>query len=150
MNKKKLYLLKIRSFLLKKHLWLLGMIGLGFLSSCTKFQTPEPYAMYGVLYPEFKYKGLVTDQENHTMIPGIRVSITSGNNDTTSSVTDQTGNYILNRYDSYESQNVDLIFSDVDSTLNGEYKTKTVEVVLSFRDINNLEHIANVELEPKQ
>jgi len=150
MNKKRSYILKIRSFLLKKFLWLTGIIGLVFWGSCSKFDGGNPQAMYGVLFPEIKFRGSVTDQENQNPVHGISVKLTEGIRDTASAVTDSLGNYFIFTYGSYENQTFKLIFTDVDSTNNGEYLTKTIDVSLSFRDMNNKEHIANVKLEPKE
>ena len=42
-----------------------------------------------------------------------------------------------------------LVFSDKDGAQNGKFFDKTVEVDVSFRDVNNLEHQADVQLQRK-
>jgi len=150
MNNIKILVLKYRLMLLKRCLKFLSIAGFGFLASCTKDNSDNPIAMYGIIAGEFEYRGLVADQVTHQPVQGITVKIAAGANDTTFASSNSTGNYFAYRNDVYENQQVRLIFVDNDSTLNGEYKSKTVDVVISFRDINNKEHIANIDLEPKE
>lgn len=146
MKKNKIRLLKVRSLLLQNFIRLLSLVSFGFLVSCEKF--PDPVAMYGILTPEVEFKGQITDRITQNPIPGISIKITSGNLDTTFAATNEAGIYGVFRYDSYENQDVKLIFTDTDSTLNGKYASKTVDVVVTFRDVNNSEHKENVELTP--
>ncbi len=143
---KKIFFLKVQASLLKNFVRLLSLVGFGFLISCEK--NPGPAAMYGILSNEFEFKGKVTDALTQQAVPGITVKITPGANDTTMAQTNPSGTYFAFRYDTYETQNFKLIFTDTDSTLNGKYQQKTVDVTINFRDYNNLEHEENMELTP--
>jgi len=146
MKNKRIFFLKVHARLLKNFIRLLGLAGFGFLISCDK--NNGPVAMYGVISSEFEFKGVVTGALTHNAIPGIEVKITPGANDTTVAHTSPAGTYGAFRYEAYENQNFKLIFTDTDSTLNGKYQQKTVDVTINFRDYNNLEHEENVELSP--
>jgi len=148
MKKNKILFLKARASFLKNLIRLLSLTGFSFLVSCEK--NPGPIAMYGIITSEFKFKGMVTDQVTHNPIPGINIKITPNNNDTTIVLTNLSGSYSAYRFDTYEDQNVKMIFTDTDSTVNGKYASKTVDVVLNFRDINNSELEEDVELTPIQ
>lgn len=146
MKTNKILFLKARASFLKNLIRLLSLAGFSFLVSCEK--NPGPIAMYGIITSDFEFRGTVTDQATHNPIPGINIKITPNNNDTTIVVTNQSGGYNAFRYDTFEGQNIKMIFTDADSTLNGKYATKTVDVVLNFRDINNSELKEDVELTP--
>ena len=147
MKNSKFLILKIRASFIKNCLRILSIAGFGFLVSCVKQN--DPMAMYGVISSDFEFRGVVTDEIDQHPIPGIQVKITSGPYDTTFTATNLSGAYYAYRYDTYENQNVKLIFTDIDSAQNGAYETKAVDVVLNFRDINNSERKENVKLTPK-
>jgi len=148
MKNRKFHFLKIRAAFIKNCLRILSIAGFGFLVSCVK--QDDPMAMYGVISSDFEFRGVVSDAVDQHPIPGIQVKITSGAYDTTFSATNQSGTYYAYRYDTYENQNLKLIFTDIDSAQNGAYETKTVDVVLNFRDMNNSERKENVKLTPKE
>lgn len=148
MKNRKFHILKIRAAFIKNCLRILSIAGFGFLVSCVKHD--EPMAMYGVISSDFEFRGVVSDALDQHPIPGIQVKITSGPYDTTFSATNQAGTYYAYRYGTYENQNLKLIFTDIDSAQNGAYETKTVDVVLNFRDMNNSERKENIKLTPKE
>jgi len=148
MNNNRLRILKIRAVFIRNCLRILSIIGFGFLVSCVKHN--DPMAMYGIISSDFEFSGVVTDEIDQHPIPGIQVKLTTGPYDTTFSATNLSGTYYAYRYDTYENQNVKLIFTDIDSVQNGAYETKTVDVVLNFRDMNNSERKENVKLTPKE
>jgi len=147
MNNNRFRILKIRAAFIRNCLRILSIVGFGFLVSCVKHN--DPMAMYGIISSDFEFRGVVTDEIDQHTIPGIQVKLTSGPYDTTFSATNQSGAYYAYRYDTYENQNVKLIFTDIDSIQNGAYETKTVDVVLNFRDMNNSERKVDVKLTPK-
>lgn len=146
MKNKKIFFLKAHACLLKNFIRMLGLIGFGFLISCEK--NPGPVAMYGIISNEFEFRGKVTDALTQQAIPGITIKITPGANDTTVAQSSPSGTYGAFLYEAYENQDFKLIFTDTDSTLNGKYQQKTLDVTINFRDYNNLEHEENVELTP--
>lgn len=150
MNKFKRSILRFRATSLKFFISLLGLAGFGFFVSCIKVDDP-PVAVYGVPYFDnnINFRGNVISEETHDPIPGIKIKFTTGYHDTVYVNTDALGNYSFWEY-ATEGQDVKLILSDIDSTDNGgDFETKSIDIVVSFRDINNSEHKANVMLKLK-
>mgnify|MGYP001160691095 CR=1 FL=1 len=147
MKKHRIFLLKTNALFLKNLIRFLGLIGFGVLFSCNKINN-NPIAMYGVISPDINFRGKIISEETQNPIPGISVKLTSGYYDTVYAVTDQAGNYSAWKF-ATENENVKMILTDADSTLNGEFENKTLTVVVSFRDYNNKEHEENVALHPK-
>lgn len=148
MNKIKTSILRFRASALKFMLWLLGLAGFGLLMSCAKYGAPM--AEYGVPYSDnsIKFHGEVTSQDSLQPIPNINVKVYSEYEDTIQGSSNSSGQYSAYKY-AYENQKVKLKFTDADGALNGEFLSKTIEVDVSFRDVDNLEHEANVQLQRK-
>lgn len=118
------------------------------LMSCTKYGSPV--AEYGVPFPEDKmnFYGIVMSQDSLKPIPNILVKAYADGYDTVTTTTNQSGKYSLYKY-AYENQKVKLVFTDTDSIQNGNFFNKNIEVEVSFRDVNNQEHEANIYLQRK-
>jgi putative lipoprotein (rSAM/lipoprotein system) len=140
--------LRFRAKALKYVLGLLGMGGFGLLMSCAKYGAP--IAEYGVPYNDnfINFHGNVLSEDSLKPVPNIRIKIYSDYGDTLRSATNGIGDYSLHKQ-SYENQKVTLVFTDEDSTQNGRFFPKTVDVDVSFRDMNNLEHETDVTLQRK-
>ncbi len=140
--------LRFRSATLKKTLWVMGLAGFGFLMSCNKYG--EPIAEYGVPYSvnTVDFHGSVLSADSLKPIPNIKVKLYSDVDDTVYTATNAQGIYSAHKY-TFENQKVKMIFYDVDSTLNGSFLSKNIEVDVSFRDINNMDHLADVSLQRK-
>ena len=148
MKQIKQFMLRCRARGLKYTLWALGFAGFGVMMSCHKM--PDPIAMYGAPYPDnsINFHGKASSQDSLKPIPNLKVKLYVDGFDTVYGSTNAQGDYSLYQY-AYENQNVKLIFSDVDDTLNGRFVTNTTATTVSFRDVNNSEHQANVTLERK-
>lgn len=148
MNTIKTFVLRFRANSLKYILRLLGLSGFGLLMSCTKYGAPV--AEYGVPWPDngINFHGKVISHDSLIPIPNIQVKVFSEYEDTATTSTNASGNYSAYKY-SYENQVVKLKFADKDGLQNGEFFDKTIEVDVSFRDVNNLEHQADVQLQRK-
>jgi putative lipoprotein (rSAM/lipoprotein system) len=148
MFKIKIFTLHLKIEALKFTMWILGMAGFSFLMSCTKYGAPV--AEYGVWFSYYNvnFHGRVVSQDSLKPIPNIDVKIYSEFGDTIFNKTDASGNYSASRL-SYENQDISIAFSDKDSVWNGQFLSKNEDVTISFRDINNLEHQADVQLQRK-
>ena len=106
--------------------------------------------MYGVPTPDniINFHGKVMSADSLKPIPGINVKVYSEYHDTVRSATNNTGDYSVDKY-AVENQKVMLVFTDTDSAQNGKFFNKTVEVDVSFRDVNNMEHLTDITLQRK-
>ena len=148
MKKFNTFFLRFRASTLKFTLWLLGIAGFGLLMSCSKYGAPM--AEYGVPYPDnaLDFHGKVVSADSSLPVPGIQIKVYSDYEDTITASTNVAGDYSALK-PAYENQKVMLVFSDKDGAQNGKFFDKTVEVDVSFRDVNNLEHQADVQLQRK-
>lgn len=149
MNKLKFFFLKFIGKALKKLLWMLGLAGFGVFTSCTEFPD-DPVAMYGIPYPDnyINFKGKVMSEDSLLPISNIKIKAAIRYYDTVYAFTDNSGSFSMHQF-ALEDDTVKLIFSDIDSTLNGSFYSKSENIVVSFRDVNNLEHKATILLERK-
>lgn len=95
---------------------------LGFATSCEK----GPNAEYGVPSATFKVLGTVTNESNQP-IEGIRVILNSD-----STLTDASGNYLVGITEFPGDKSLNVIFKDIDGTINGSYLQK--DSTVSFVD----------------
>jgi putative lipoprotein (rSAM/lipoprotein system) len=148
MNTIKTFLLRFRATWLKVVLQLLGLSGFGLLMSCTKYGAPV--AEYGVPWPDqgINFHGSVVSQDSLKPIPNIQLKVFSEWEDTVYGHTNAAGTYTAIKY-AYENQKVKLQFADKDGAQNGKFFDKAIEVEVNFRDVNNLEHQADVQLQRK-
>jgi len=148
MKKINTFALRFRSGSLKFMLQLLGISGFGLLMSCTKYGAP--IAEYGVPYTEnnINFYGKVLSEDSLKPIPGIDIKIYSEYEDTVYGNSNTAGIYSAYKY-AWENQKVKLAFSDKDGAQNGKFIDKTIDVDVSFRDVNNMEHEADVTLQRK-
>jgi putative lipoprotein (rSAM/lipoprotein system) len=148
MNTIKTFVLRFRANSLKYMLRLLGLSGFGLLMSCTKYGAPV--AEYGVPWPDngINFHGSVVSQDSLKPIPNIQVKVFCEWEDTVYDHTNAAGTYSAIKY-AYENQKVKLKFTDNDGPQNGKFFDKAIEVDVSFRDVNNLEHQTDVQLQRK-
>jgi len=139
--------LRLKAYYLKYLLKLMGLAGFSMLLSCTKYGSPV--VEYGIIADDYvDFLGTVVSEDSLKPVNNINVKLTFQPYDTLTAFTDQQGKYSIHHY-AYNGETGTLIFTDTDSSLNGFFykKNKTFEV--SFRDMNNLEHITDVQLERK-
>lgn len=140
-------IIKLRVFCLKNLLRLLGMAGFSMLVSCTKYGAP--IAEYGIISSDYlDFHGRVVSGDSLQPIQNIKVKLSFQPDDTLTTRTDIDGNYSIHHY-AGQGQTGTLVFTDTDSIQNGSFYQKNVMAEVSFRDMNNLEHEANVELKRK-
>ena len=138
---------RFRALYLKYLLRLMGLAGFSMLLSCTKYGSPV--VEYGILTDDYvDFHGTVVSEDSLKPVSNINVKLAFQLYDTLTAFTDQQGKYSIHHY-AYNGETGTLIFTDTDSSQNGFFykKNKTFEV--SFRDMNNLEHETDVQLERK-
>ncbi|MEI6123901.1 MAG: radical SAM-associated putative lipoprotein [Bacteroidota bacterium] len=140
--------LRFRSATLKYTLLIMGLSGFSMLISCAKYGAPM--AEYGTPYNENKmnFHGNVLSEDSLKPIPNIKIKIYADWLDTVYTTTNAQGNYSVLK-DVYQNQLVKMVLQDADSTQNGSFLSKTVELDITFRDVNNLEHLADITLQRK-
>ena len=139
--------LRLKAYYLKYLLKLMGLAGFSMLLSCTKYGSPV--VEYGIIADDYvDFLGTVVSEDSLKPVSNINVKLAFQLYDTLTAFTDQQGKYSIHHY-AYNGETGTLIFTDTDSSQNGFFykKNKTFEV--SFRDMNNLEHITDVQLERK-
>lgn len=149
MNIFRLLYFRFKSFCYKKTLYFIGLLGAGLFVSCSRFN--EPVAMYGVIVPDdghLNFHGQVLSSDSLKPIPGIKVTLSNEFYDTIHSQTSQSGAYSLMQY-AFNEQKFTLKFKDTDSIHHGWFFSKTVDVIINFRDVNNSERQTDVTLDRK-
>ena len=139
--------LRLKAYYLKYLLKLMGLAGFSMLLSCTKYGSPV--VEYGIIADDYvDFLGTVVSEDSLKPVSNINVKLAFQPYDTLTAFTDQQGKYSIHHY-AYNGETGTLIFTDTDSSQNGFFykKNKTFEV--SFRDMNNLEHETDVQLERK-
>ena len=148
MKKINTFVLRFRAASLKIMLQILGLSGFVLLMSCTKYSSHS--TKHDVPYTDntINFFGKVLAEDSLNPIPGIAIKIYSEYEDTVYGYSNMAGIYSAYKY-AWENQKVKLAFSDKDGAQNGKFIDKTIDVDVSFRDINNLEHEASVTLQRK-
>lgn len=134
---------KIRSnVLFKINALLASLISLLGITGCNyfaKYGIPfepgdgEVVCMYGIPYSTVKASGNVSDAESGTPIEGIRVRYVA-NEDTTSTLTDEKGNFMIDTRQTFSPDTAHIIADDVDGEQNGSYRQETITVALSYTE----------------
>jgi hypothetical protein len=153
MKSKKQSITRLKSRFYIRLLQALALCGFGFLSSCIKNGGDDQIvALYGVTPGDgsVRFYGSVKSADSLKAIPGLTVRLVSSDGwDSLQTTTNTQGQYLLYYY-TYEGDILKLKVFDKDSTLNGGYfKDKLVNVTVSGRDVNNMEHNTDVLLQKK-
>lgn len=112
--------MKTKDFKLLKWLCSMVMVAMGF-TACSKDEPEEISVMYGTPYGEYKYEGIVTDEEGNP-IQGINVTVQEYNysiNNLTVVETDKSGKFTTDYIKWGTGGRQALIFTDIDGDANG-------------------------------
>lgn len=112
--------MKTKDFKLLRWLCSMVMVAMGF-TACSKDEPEEISVMYGTPYGEYKYEGIVTDEEGNP-IQGINVTVQEYNysiNNLTVVETDKSGKFTTDYIKWGTGGRQALIFSDIDGDANG-------------------------------
>ncbi|HNW70819.1 MAG TPA: radical SAM-associated putative lipoprotein [Bacteroidales bacterium] len=140
----KVFLLRTRAVYLKYLLKFMGLAGFSMLLSCTKYGAPV--AEYGVIADyNLNFHGTVLSEDSLKPIKNINIKLSLTPDDTLTSNTSAQGTYSINK-PAHETQQGALIFTDTDGTQNGSFYQKSITFEVTNADINNLEHITNINL----
>lgn len=111
------------------------MVAMGF-TACSKDEPEEISVMYGTPYGEYKYEGIVTDEEGNP-IQGINVTVQEYNysiNNLTVVETDKSGKFTTDYIKWGTGGRQALIFTDIDGDANGgDFE----EVRFNIHSLNN-------------
>jgi len=113
----------------KFYRWILALMGLGTVSTgCETLRgiIDPVVCMYGMPYMEYEVSGNVSDKGGKS-IPGIEVI--NDNDFDARDTTDVDGNFYL-KGSEFPKEKISVSFRDIDSTLNGSFSDKTIEVSL--------------------
>ena len=126
--------MKTKDFKLLRWLCSMVMVAMGF-TACSKDEPEEISVMYGTPYGEYKYEGIVTDEEGNP-IQGINVTVQEYNDpikNLTMVETDKSGSFTTD-YIKRGSGRQTLIFTDIDGDANGgDFE----EVRFNIHSLNN-------------
>lgn len=146
---KKIILLRLRLF--KSLLKILGIAGFSFLASC--YDDSDIVPMYGVpMYgapvdESISIYGTIKSGDSLQSIPGLDVQLVSNNGwDSLQTTSSGTGQFSFSVY-AFEDDEYTLRISDVDSTDNGSFENKEIDVIISGRDENNHEKKIDISLD---
>ena len=127
--------MKTKDFKLLKWLCSMVMVAMGF-TACSKDEPEDFRAAYGTPYGEYKYEGIVTDEEGNP-IQGINVTVQEYNDpikNLTVVETDKSGKFTTDYIKWGAGGKQTLIFTDIDGDANGgDFE----EVSFNIHSLNN-------------